>query len=140
MPSGEEPAQTGKISDWTDTTPERIQSPETPFFRPFRVEGSTAAAAAPPDAKVMKVDERTGELRLYTLKELKKKHTLELKALRKSLRNEPNSEIQKAVKLREAQQKADLKTLEFRLRAEREKNSKASSRPKPVIVSPGTSD
>lgn len=136
MPSEDKPAQSGKISDWRDTTPEAIRSPEVPFFRPFHVEGSTQTLIETGVDKEMTIDEKTGKERLYTLQELKSKQALELKALRRNLLKRPNSEIRKAVKARETEQKAQLKTLQNRIRAEAEKNQKAPAGQKPVIAKP----
>jgi hypothetical protein len=136
MPSEDEPDQSGKITDWRDTTPEIIRSPEVPFFRPFHVEGSTQTLIETGVDREMTFDEKTGEKRLYTVSELKRKQALELKALRRSLIKRPNSEIRKAVKVRETEQKAQLKTLQNRIRAEAEKNQKAPAGQKPVIVKP----
>lgn len=134
MPSGDKPDQSGRISDWRDTTPEIIRSPEVPFFRPFHVEGSTQTTIQTAIDQEMTVDEKTGEKRLYTVSELKRKQALELKALRRSLLKRPNSEIRKAVKVRETEQKVQLKTLQNRIRAEAEKNQKAPAGQKPVIT------
>lgn len=134
LPSDDKPDQSGRISDWRDTTPEIIRSPEVPFFRPFHVEGSTQTTIQTATDKEITVDEKTGEKRLYTLSELKKKQALELKVLRRSLLKRPNSEIRKAVEAREAEQKAQLKTLQYRIRAEAEKNQEAPAGQKPVIT------
>ena len=144
MPSGDEPAmpsvdkpdQSGKITDWRDTTPEAIRSPEVPFFRPFHVEGSTQTLIETGIDKEMTVDEKTGEKRLLKVSELKRKQALEIKALRRSLLKRPNSEIRKAVKARQAEQKVQLKTLQYRIRAEAEKHQKVPAGQKPVIVKP----
>jgi len=136
MPSKDKPDQSGRISDWRDTTPEAIRSPEVPFFRPFHIEGGTQTLIETGIDKEMTVDEKTGQKRLYTPAELKRKQSLELKALRRSLLKRPNSEIRKAVKARQAEQKAQLKTLQYRIRAEAEKNQKPKDGQKPVIVKP----
>lgn len=136
MPSEDKPDQSGKITDWRDTTPEAIRSPEVPFFRPFHVQGSTQTLIETGVDKEMTVDEKTGEKRLYTVSELKRKQALEIKALRRSLLKRPNAEIRKAVKDREAEQKAQLKTLQNRIRAEAEKDQKAPAGQKPAIVKP----
>jgi hypothetical protein len=136
MPSQEEPAQPGRISEWVDTTPKALQSPENIFFRPFHVQGSTLTLMQVTVDKEMTIDGKTGEKRLYTLPELKKKQALELKTLRKSLIKRPNSEIRKAVKARETEQKTELKSLQNRIRSEAEKNQKMPPQPKPVITPP----
>lgn len=136
MPSEDKPAQSGKISEWIDTTPDQIRSPEGTFFRPFHVEGSTLALIQVFVDKEMTIDVKTGEKRLYTPRELKKKQALELKALRKSLLRSPNSEIRKAVKAKQAEQAAEMKTLQKRIRAEAEKDQKVSPKPKPVTTEP----
>jgi len=136
MPPGGNPAQPGRISEWIDTTPENLRSPENFFFRPFHVQGSTLTLLEVTADKEMTIDGKTGESRLYTLPELKKKQALELKALRKSLIKRPNSEIRKAVKAREAEQKAQTKSLQNRIRAEAEKDQKMPPQPKPVITLP----
>lgn len=136
MPSEEKPAQSGKISEWVDTTPEVLRSPEASSFRPFHVQGSTLSLIEMTVEKEMTIDRKTGKKRLYTLPELKKKHSLELKALRKDLLKRSNSDIQKAVKARETEQQAEQKTLENRIRAEAEKDQKVSPEPNPVIAKP----
>lgn len=140
MPSEEKPAQSGRISDWVDTTPEVLQSPETPSFRPFHVQGSTLTLLEVLVDKEMTIDRKSGKKRLYTLPELKRKQSLELKALRKDLFKKSNAEIQKAVKDRETQQKYELKAHEHRIRGEAEKNQKVSPEPKPVITKPPAAD
>lgn len=130
QPSEEKPAQSGIITERVDSTPEILQAPENPFFRPFH--GITEQQETP--AKLQKnitTDKKSGKRRLYNVSELKKMHSAEIKELRKSLKKRPNSEIREAVKTREAGQKAELKSLQEAILTEAEKDQTGSPQPKP---------
>ena len=131
QPSGEQPAQPGVLIQRVDSTPEVLQAPETPFFRPFHdpTTGQIKTPEKPP--KLIGVDRKSGLRRLYTVREFKKKHSQEIKALRKSLRKRPNAEIRKAVEALETGQKAELKSLQEAIVTEAEKNQTGAPQPKP---------
>lgn len=131
QPSGEQPAQPGVLIQRVDSTPEMIQAPETPFFRPFHrpTTGQVETPEKPP--KLIGIDRKSGLMRLYTVREFKRKHSEEIKALRKSLRKRPNSEIRKAVEAMEDGQKAELKSLQEAIVTEAEKDQTGAPQPKP---------
>ena len=131
QPSGEQPSQPGVLIQRVDSTPEILQAPETPFFRPFHspTTGQVETPEKPP--KLIGMDRKSGLMRLYTVREFKKKHSGEIKALRKSLRKRPNYEIRKAVETMEAEQKTELKLLQEAIFTEAEKNQTGAPQPKP---------
>ncbi|OGR65876.1 MAG: hypothetical protein A2X31_00820 [Elusimicrobia bacterium GWB2_63_22] len=131
QPSGEQPSQPGVLIQRVDSTPEVLQAPVEPFFRPFHspTTGQLETPVKPP--KLIGVDRKSGLMRLYTVREFKKKHSQEIKALRKSLRKRPNAEIRKAVEAMEAGQKAELKSLQEAIVTEAEKNQTGAPQPKP---------
>ena len=131
QPSGEQPAQPGVLIQRVDSTPEVLQAPETPFFRPFHdpTTGQIKTPEKPP--KLIGVDRKSGLRRLYTVREFKKKHSQEIKALRKSLRKRPNAEIRKAVEALETGQKAELELLQEAIVTEAEKDQTGAPQPKP---------
>lgn len=131
QPSGEQPSQPGVLIQRVDSTPEVLQAPEAPFFRPFHSPTIEQVETPENPPKLVGVDRKSGLMRLYTVREFKKKHSQEIKALRKSLRKRPNSEIRKAVETMEAGQKAELKSLQEAIVTEAEKNQTGAPQPKP---------
>lgn len=130
QPSEEKPAQSGIITERVDSTPEILQAPENPFFRPFH--GITGRQETPVKLqKLITTDKKSGKRRLYNVPELKKMHSAEIKALRKSLKKRPNAEIREAVAAREAAQKVELKSLREAILVEAEKEQTGSPQPKP---------
>jgi len=131
QPSEAKPAQPGVITERVDSTPKILQSPETPFFRPFHITATGQMETPEKTRKLITIDKRSGNRRLYTVPELKKIHSAEIKALRQSLKKRPNSEIRKAVEAREAGQKTELQSLQEAILTEAEKDQTGSPQPKP---------
>jgi len=130
QPSEEKPAQSGIITERVDSTPEILQAPENPFFRPFHgVEGLQETPVKL--QKLITTDKKSGKRRLYNVAELKKMHSAEIKELRKSLKKRPNAEIREAVEAREAGQKTELKSLREAILTEAEKEQTGAPQPKP---------
>lgn len=131
QPSEEKPAQPGVITERVNSTPEVLQAPEKPFFRPFHNTAAGQLETPEKPRELVTTDKKTGKRRLYTVPELKKMHSAEIKALRKSLKKRPNSEIRKAVETREAGHKAEVKSLQEAILTEAEKDQAGSPQPKP---------
>jgi hypothetical protein len=115
-----QPAEPGKlvpIDTKAQPASDLITSPSAPSFRPFSSTAAVQAAAAQrlENKKATKADR---------VADLKREHTAEIKALRISLQDRPNAEVQKAVNARETEQKKEIKALQAAIKAEAEKHQK----------------
>lgn len=108
-PSGDAPAQPGTISKLAPTTPEVLQTHAEPTFRPFNT--ATGQIATPDKSVKTSTMTRLTGSNVESEAALRRKQAAEIKALRESMKKRPNSEINKAVKARQAEQKAAMQKL-----------------------------
>ncbi len=121
QPSGDTSAQPMTLPKPAQTTPDVLTTPESPFFRPFH---NPATAQITTQGQIKKPAAVQN-----TVAALKIKQAAELKALRVSLKDRPNAEINKAVAARKAEQNAAIQALEATNKTEAEKNQKVKSKP-----------
>jgi hypothetical protein len=101
-----------------------ITSPSAAPFRPFH---STGTAQALPETAPQRFENKQAN-KADQIAVLRKTHTAEITALRASLKDLPNAEIQKAVNARRAEQKKEITALRAAIKAEAEKPQKTPHR------------